>query len=159
MPSLSGEAARAPDHGDWVALPRASFVPPAHGERPPRLNLSASDKTRRRRFVVPSRVHLPPVPGQDSRNAALVAGGVLPPWQSQGSVSTATAATKTGCHRRPTPPPGTPGAVLQRFHPATRMTGCRCWTGPQPRHRRRQTLPLRLSPGTLLLFASQDDTA
>jgi hypothetical protein len=128
MPSLSGEAARAPDHGDWVALPRASFVPPAHGERPPRLNLSASDKTRRRRFVVPSRVHLPPVPGQDSRNAALVAGGVLPPWQSQGSVSTATAATKTlpPCsHQDRVPPTSYAAAWDTRSSASTLPPSCR----------------------------------
>jgi hypothetical protein len=42
----------------------------------------------------PARVHVPPIPGQDSHDAALVAGDVLPLWQSQGSVSTAAATTK-----------------------------------------------------------------
>jgi hypothetical protein len=85
------------DHDDRVALPRASSTPPARGvssgERPPRLNLPTLEKTRRRPFVVPSHVHLPPpIPGQDSPDVALAAGGVLPPRYSHGSVSATTKA-------------------------------------------------------------------
>jgi hypothetical protein len=98
----SGEAARAldlvwtttigwPCHGQTlrhrpVASPAASVL------------IGRTCPPRRRRGVIPSHVHLPPpVPDQDSLDAALAAGGGLPPRYSHGSISIATKARS--CNR------------------------------------------------------------